>query len=78
MLGAGRRKASLIAYAGWKVLGIYLEVKGKANLHPESVGPVCGCISKGSNRWAQPGRLISVGIHIKGIVKTSLHKLARQ
>ena len=37
MLGAGRIQASLIAYAGWEVLGIYLEVKGKANLHPEFI-----------------------------------------
>lgn len=36
MLGAGRRQASLIAYARWKVLGVYLEVKGKTNLHPDS------------------------------------------
>lgn len=70
MLGAGRRQASLIAYAGWKVLGIYLEVKGKANLHPESVGPVCGCVIDGSNRWAQSGRLISMGISTQGIVET--------
>ncbi len=34
----------LIAYAGWKMLGIYPEVKGKTNLHPVSVGPVSGVL----------------------------------
>lgn len=47
VLGARRRQASLIAYAGWKVLGVYLEVKGKTNLHPESARPVCGCATEG-------------------------------
>lgn len=37
MLRAGNRRASLIAYAGWKVQGIYPKVKGKTNLHPASV-----------------------------------------
>lgn len=70
MLGAGRRQASLIAYAGWKVLGVYPEVKGKTHLHPVSVGPVCGSVIMGFNRWAQPGRIISVGMRVKGIVQT--------
>lgn len=57
------RQASLIAYAGWKVLGIYPKVMEKTNLHPVSVGPFCGCVTlgfEGFNRGMQPQRLISV------------------
>lgn len=73
MLRAGGRQASLIAYSGWKMLGIYPEVKGKTNLHPVSVDPVHGCVImdfEGFSTLAhEPERLISMGITIKGIVQ---------
>lgn len=68
-----KETSSLIDYAGWEVLGVYPEVKGKTNLHPLSVGPICGCVImdfEGFNRWAQPGRILSVGISIKWIVQS--------
>lgn len=34
MLGAEMIQALLIAYADWEVVGIYLSVNRRANLHP--------------------------------------------
>lgn len=47
-------------------------MKGKTNLHPVSVVPVCGCVIRdfeGFNRWAQPGTIMSVVISIIEIVQ---------
>ena len=65
MLGAGQRQASLIDYAGWKVLGVYPEVKG-GEIYILSVQSVAVLNTEGFNRWAQPGRIISEGISITG------------